>query len=414
MTKVAETVIFLVDIQSFYASVEHAERPELRGKPLVVSGDPQRRSGVILAACPLAKKKGVQNAERLFEALQKCPEATVVKPRMQKYLDVSMQITRILEEFTDQVEPYSIDEQFMDVTASQRLFGEPEEMATQVQQRIAQDTGVYARIGIGHNKVMAKMACDNFAKASQTGRFHLHQGNLQTKLWPLPVGAAFGVGRRMERHLKRMGLRTIGALANYPLPYLKKRWGINGHVLWMTANGMDASPVVTRSHARAQKAIGHGMTLPRDYHSWQDIKVIILELCEEVCRRARASGVMGLTVSAGARGADFDAPSGFHRQQTLTEATNYTMDVYNAALDLFRTFWDRRPIRQVHISLSQLQSDQVWQLSLFQDREKQFKLGYVMDDIRDRFGPISIMRASSLTQAGQVKDRAKKIGGHYR
>ncbi|TDQ38710.1 DNA polymerase-4 [Aureibacillus halotolerans] len=409
-----ERVVFLVDMQSFYASVERTERPELKGRPLLVSGDPKRRSGVILAACPLAKQHGVKNAERLYEALKKCPQAVVVKPRMQKYLDVSMQITCILEEFTDQVEPYSIDELFMEVTASQRLFGGPEEIAQQVQQRIMEDTGVYARVGIGTNKVLAKMACDNFAKKAPNGRYTLTPETIQHTLWPLPVECAFGVGRRMEVHLKRMGLRTVGQLANYPLPYLKKRWGINGHVLWMTANGYDHSPVNVRSHNRAQKAIGHGMTLPRDYHRFEDIRVVLLELSEEVCRRARTSRVMGITVSAGARGADFDNPSGFHRQQTLIEATNNTLDVYHAVVELYRTFWDRRPIRQAHVSLSQLQSDEVWQMSLFQDREKQLQIGYVMDGIRDRFGPVSIVRASSLRAAGQTTDRSKKIGGHYR
>lgn len=163
-----EKVIFLVDMQSFYASVEKAENPHLKNRPVIVSGDPEKRGGVVLAACPLAKQKGVVNASRLWEAQEKCPEAVVLRPRMQRYIDVSLQITAILEEYTDLVEPYSIDEQFMDITGSQKLFGTPMEIAKSIQGRIMREIGVYARVGIGPNKALAKIACDNFAKRIRT------------------------------------------------------------------------------------------------------------------------------------------------------------------------------------------------------------------------------------------------------
>lgn len=159
-----ERAILLVDMQSFYASVEKVEAPHLENVPLIVSGDPERRSGVVLAACPLAKKRGVQNASRLWEAQEKCPEAVVVRPRMQRYLDVSVMITELLEQYTDLVEPYSIDEQFLDITGSLTLFGSPHEIAQHIQTTIMNQTGIYARVGIGPNKVLAKMACDHFAK----------------------------------------------------------------------------------------------------------------------------------------------------------------------------------------------------------------------------------------------------------
>lgn len=143
-----EKVIFLVDMQSFYASVEKAENPHLKNRPVIVSGDPEKRGGVVLAACPLAKQKGVVNASRLWEAQEKCPEAVVLRPRMQRYIDVSLQITAILEEYTDLVEPYSIDEQFMDITGSQKLFGTPMEIAKSIQGRIMREIGVYARVGL--------------------------------------------------------------------------------------------------------------------------------------------------------------------------------------------------------------------------------------------------------------------------
>lgn len=409
-----EKVIFLVDMQSFYASVEKAEQPRLKKHPVIVSGDPERRSGVVLAACPIAKKKGVENASRLWEAVQKCPEAIVLRPRMQRYIDVSLQITEILEQYTDLVEPYSIDEQFMDVTGSLKLFGKPEEIARNVQDRIMREIGVYARVGIGKNKVLAKIACDNFAKKNENGIFRLHDQNLQTRMWPLPVGKMFGVGGRMRNHLNRMGISTIGNLAHFPLELLKKRWGIVGHVLWMTANGIDYSPV-TKTSLDGQKAIGHGMTLPKNYGDFEkEIKVILLELSEEVCKRSRHVGVTGQTVTVSCRGADFDFPTGFHRQMKLPEPTNHTADVFQAVCELFLKFWDRQPVRRLGVSLTQLSTDSMLQLNLFDDLLKKRSLGYVMDEIKNRFGETAVIRAVSKTASGQAHERAAKIGGHYK
>jgi DNA polymerase-4 len=408
-----ESVVFLVDMQSFYASVEKALRPELKGKPVVVAGDPERRGGVILAACPLAKSYGVQNAITLSEAAKLCPHLTVVRPRMGLYLKASLFITEILERFSDLVEPYSIDEQFISISGSEKLFGNPRTIARKIQDTIRVELGLYARVGIGPNKVLSKMACDHFAKKAENGIFSLTHDNLQRDLWPLPVEKMFGVGKRMGHHLRAMGIRTIGELAQFPLERLKRKWGINGHVLWMTANGFDPSPVTPQTFL-SQKAIGHHMTLPRDYRTAEEIRVVLLELCEEVCRRTRHHHLLGQTVSVGCRGADFDFPTGFYRQMKMPEATNQTMDLFAHAWNLFCRFWDGKPIRSVGVSLSGFTSDDAVQLHLFDDREKKWKLGYVMDEIKQRFGPTAILRAISLTPSGQAYDRAQKIGGHYR
>lgn len=408
-----QRVIFLVDMQSFYASVEKADQPTLKHRPVIVSGDPKKRSGIILAACPLAKKFGVKTAEALWQAKQKCPQAVVVRPRMQRYIDVSMQITTVLERFTDLVEVYSIDEQFMDVTGSQRLFGDPLTIARKVQHAIMEETRVYARIGIAPNKILAKMACDNFAKKHDHGIFCLTQENIQQHLWPLPVENMFGVGSRMKRHLTRMGILTIGDLAHFPVQILKQKWGINGQLLWLIAHGIDHSPVTTNTHAR-QKVIGHHMTLPRDYETLQEIRVVLLELSEEVARRARSHHCMGHTVSVSARGGDFDWPTGFHRQTTLSSPTNFGMDIFKPAFQLFRIHWDGLPVRSVGVTLSQLQPADHYQLSLFDMTLKKEKLSRAMDAIYAKYGPAAIVRAASLTDAGQAYDRAKKIGGHYK
>ncbi len=407
-------VIMLADMQSFYASVEKAAHPEFKDKPVAVAGDPARRSGIVLAACPMAKAQGVTTAERLGEALAKCPGLIVVRPRMEEYIRVSLQITDIFQSFTDLVEPYSIDEQFLDVTGSLRLFGgEPVEMARRIQQRILCETGVYSRFGIASNKVVSKMVCDNIAKKNESGIHWLKDGELESTLWNLPVKKMFMVGSRMMQHLNVMGIHTIGDLARTPLPKLRAKWGVNGEVLWRIANGLDDSPVKPGTHI-GQKAIGHQMTLPRDYRTKEELLVVLLELAELVAQRCRAKGYMGWVVSAGCQGADFDRPTGFYRQMKLADPTNLTEDVYRTAALLLERHWDGLPVRKVGVALSELIDDDEYQLVLFGEREKKLALERAADSIKAKYGNAALVRAASLKEAGQAKDRAVKIGGHYK
>jgi DNA polymerase-4 len=403
----------LIDMQSFYASVEKANYPEYKDKPLVVAGDPERRSGIVLAACPLAKKFGVTTAEALWQALKKCPDLVIVRPHMEQYIKVSMQITRILETYSDLVEPYSIDELFVDCSGSLHLFGNSiTEMAKLIQKRIMTETGIYARAGIGENKVIAKLCCDMIAKKNADGFFYLKKDELDKHIWDNPIRDMWGIGSRMEQHLLRMGIRTIGDLAKTPIKRLSK-WGVNGQVIWRVANGIDDSPVTPSTHSH-QKVIGNGMTLPRDYREAWEIEVVLLDLCSQICRRTREKGLMGSVVSMGLSGADWDNPTGFSRQMKLVDPTNVTVDVYAAVKKLFYTHWDRMPVRRLSVAISNLTSADTYQLSLFDDTEKKRAVDKVMDDIKDRFGEVSILRASSLTSAGQAVDRNAKIGGHYK
>ncbi|WLV23498.1 DNA polymerase IV [Aciduricibacillus chroicocephali] len=406
--------ILMADMQSFYASVEKASHPEWANKPVIVSGDPEKRSGIILAACPLAKKYGIETTEPLWQARRKCPEAVIVRPRMQLYIDVSCLITSILERYSDKVEVFSIDEQFIDVTGSTGLFGDPALIARQMQQEILEQTGIFARVGIAPNKVLAKMACDAFAKKNKSGIARLSDDNFREKMWPLPVSKLFGVGSRMKQHLNRIGIRTIGQLAEFPVDRLRKRWGINGEVLWRFANGIDLSPVSPDTHEQHQKAIGHRMTLPRDYETAEEIRVILLELSEEVARRARRQGYIGQTASLTIGGTEYHGRSGFHRQIRMLSATSSGLDLYRAILPLFEKHWDGLPIRSAGISLSQLSDAATIQLNLFEPTLQKERLNEAMDAVRDKYGPTAMFRASSLAAAGQVHERAAKIGGHYK
>ncbi|MGO4696643.1 DNA polymerase IV [Paenibacillus sp. 2TAB26] len=416
-------VIMLADCQSFYASVEKAEHPEYRHLPVAVAGDPERRSGIILAACPIAKSFGVTTAERLGDSLAKCPDLIIIKPRMQLYIDVSMMITSIYQSYTDLVEPYSIDEQFLDVTGSLHLYGSPDELAHHIQTRIQEELGVYTRFGIAENKILAKTACDNYAKKNDAGIYTLSRDNLEDTLWTLPVSKMFMVGSRMTRHFQSMGLETIGQLAATPLEKLKlmmrrkfgKNSDINAELYWNIANGIDKSPVTPGTHQVAPKAIGHMMTLPRDYGKLEEIKVVLLELTELVCQRCRGKGYMGHVVSVGLMGADYDRPTGFSRQMKMDDPTNVTNQVYRAAVELMLRHWDGYPVRKVGVSLSQFSQDDEYQLSLFDpNREKTMALERATDALKRKYGDATILRAVSITDAGQAQHRSEKIGGHYK
>ncbi|WP_166238077.1 DNA polymerase IV [Paenibacillus turpanensis] len=416
-----ERTIFLIDGQSFYASIEKAARPELSKKPVAV-GDPSRKSGILLAACPEAKARGVNTGLRVGEALAQCPDLVVVRPRMQTYISISLFITEIFESFTDLVEPYSIDEQFLDVTGSVSYFGSPEEIARQIQTRVLLSTGVRIRVGIGPTKILAKMATDNFAKKRPDGIFRLDSSNIESELWPLSVNQMFMVASRMTKHFVRMGLFTIGDIARLELAEFKRRMrremgkqsDIQAEYYWQTARGIDPSPVVP-SIRNKLKSVSHGKTLRSSlYTKLEDIEVVLLELVLEVCRRSRKHGYSGRVVTVGAQETDGTRGTWFHRQVTLPHATSLSHEVAAAAIGLFRTYWSGLPVSHLHVTLTQLTDDAVQQLTLFEDRVKAYNLERTTDHIIDRFGSAAIMRASSLLKSGVALERAEQIGGHYR
>ncbi|MBT9253296.1 MAG: DNA polymerase IV [Brockia lithotrophica] len=407
-----ERVVLLVDMESFFASVEVAARPDLRGHPVVVAGDPERRHGVVLAATREAKACGVSTAMTLGEALLLCPEAVVVRPHMARYLATSLQITGLLEAFSDLVEPYSIDEQFVELTPTLHLFGTAEAAAQEIRRRIREVTGINARVGIGPNKLAAKMACDVYAKKISEGVFRVSPGEFAEAFWHRPVEDLFGVARRLGAHLRGMGIRTIGQLAQTPEELLRRRFGKLGARLHRYANGIDPSPV-DPSLIWRQKGVGRGITLPRDYREGRDVEIVILELADEVAHRARALGVLGKVVGVGIGGAyGLEGRHGFFRQTHLSAPTRSPAEIAAAARALFRRHWSGFPVRHVSVFLGGLSDDGVFPLELFRDRLREEKMYRTVDYIWARFGRASLVRASSLTSAGQARERARKIGGH--
>ncbi|NBD27982.1 DNA polymerase IV [Paenibacillus glycinis] len=414
--------IFLIDGQSFYASVEKAAHPEYSDKPVAV-GDPTRMNGIVLAACPIAKSRGVTTASRVGEALARCPDLVVIRPRMGTYIQVSLLITRIFESYTELVEPYSIDEQFLDVTGSLAYFGEsPQELAARIQKDVQLSTGVWSRVGIGPTKILAKMATDNYAKKTDEGVFELSYDKLESTLWELPVHQMFMVASAMTRHFTRMGLSRIGDIARMDFGEFKRRMrremgkqsDIQAGYYWQTARGIDPSPVEPGIRHQL-KSVSHGKALRWNlYRELKDIEVVLLELVVEVCQRTRRNRFMGSVVSVSAAETDGVRSCWFSRQTTLPQPTSLTHEVAAAALKLFREHWNGLPISRLSIALGQLSDDSVIQLTLFEDRSRAYSKERAIDAIKERYGSTAIMRASSLLESGVARERAEQIGGHYK
>jgi len=386
--------ILLADMNAFFASVHQALQPELRGKPVIVGGDSAKRHGIVLAASYEAKSKGIKTGMTVHEARILCPQAVFINPQHHLYVHFSTRILRIMKDFTPLVEPFSIDEAFLDVTGCRSLFGSPVEIARKLKGRIRKETGITCSIGIGPNKLLAKMAA---GLQKPDGLTLLHYEDVPLRIWPLPVRQLFGVGPRYERHLNLLNIHTIGDLSKFPVSILKRKFGVYGEVLWHSANGMDSSPVDPNT-LDITKSIGQQITLPRDYERREDIKVVILELSDLVAERVRAGGYVGRTVVLSLKDSNF---AWLSRMHTLPEFTDLAFDISKTGLIILKKHWpDGWPVRMVGVALAGLTSQKMEQLTLFGEREKLKKTEEACDRIRSRFGERAVFRAVSLTRAG--------------
>ncbi|MEW6424552.1 MAG: DNA polymerase IV [Bacillota bacterium] len=389
-----QRVILLADMNAFFASVHQALDPALKGKPVIVGGDPARRHGVVLTASYEAKARGVKTGMTVYEAEKLCPEGIFLKPQHHLYIHFSTRILRIMHDFTPLVEPFSIDEAFLDVTGCAKLLGPPREIARRLKERIRLEVGVTCSIGIGPNKLLAKMAAE---LEKPDGLTVLDHADVPKRLWPLPVRELFGVGPRYEHHLKLYNIHTIGDLARFPVKILKKRFGVNGEILWRCANGIDESPVDPDTLERA-KSVGQQITLPRDYRTHEEMKVVILELADLVAQRAREGGYWGKTVVLSLKDAGF---AWLSRMSTLAEYTDLAADICRAALALLKRHWPPGwPVRMIGVALAGLVPKRVEQPTLFGEKEKISSSERACDRIRSRFGERAVFRAVSLTKAG--------------
>lgn len=389
-----QRVIFLVDMNAFFISCELTRRPELKGKPAAVAGDPKRRSGIILAANYEARKFGVKTTMVLHEAKRLCPALLLVPPEHEFYEKKSQEVMKILSRYSPIVEQNSIDEAWLDLTGCEALFGSPREIAEKIMAEIQGELDLWCSIGISENKFLAKMASE---MKKPLGITEVWEKDVPEKLWPLPVREMYGVGKQTEKKLSELGIHTIGQLAAFDRTMLCKLLGKYGDELHRLSHGKDGSPV-TEVPYRENKSISRSTTLSEDTTDLEYAKKVILRLAEEVGSDARRQGLRGKTISIEMKYSNFEAIT----RQKSTTPTYLTRDVYRVAEKLLEENWNRhRPVRLLGVGLSNYQEESP-QVSIFDMVEapsldyKEESLEKTIDTLRERFGTGKIKRAKIL------------------
>ncbi len=400
------SIIFHIDVNSAFLSWEAVYRLhhlggtlDLRNIPSVISGNLESRHGIILAKSLPAKKYNIQTGEPIVSAVKKCPNLYIAPPNYNLYQRCSKAFINILKSYSPILEQYSIDEAFLDVTQVVHLYDNPEALAFQIKEQIFNELGFTVNIGVSTNKVLAKMASD-FKKPN---RIHtLYPAEMREKMWPLPVGDLFFVGRASTRKLTLLGIHTIGDLARFDPTILRQHFKKHGEVIWNYANGIDSSPVL--DVRPANKGYGNSTTIAFDVTDDATAKKVLLALCETVGTRLRKNQVKIEVIAIGIK--TFDLHTKTH-QLTLPTATNITRELYQSACLLFEELWDGTPIRHLGVHTSRVQdNDCIEQLNLFSlrqlnlfeltDYQRYEELDATIDAIRTRFGKDAIKRATFL------------------
>ena len=414
-----ERIIFHVDANSAFLSWTAAYRVkvlgetlDLRDVPSVIAGDKASRHSIILAKSTPAKKYGIRTGEPLFQALEKCPDLIVAPPDYGLYVEASRHFVQMLRQFSPMVQQYSIDEAWVDMTGTQRLFGAPRLAAEKMRQRIWDELGFTVNVGISSNKLLAKMAGD-FEKPNKVHTLFLEE--MEGKMWPLPVRDLFLVGSATEKKLKGLGIYTIGDLARAELPVLKKRLGKHGETIWHYANGRNAEMVTPEPEEN--KGYGNSTTTPEDVVTYSYAYQVILSLCETVAMRMRQDDKCGRCVSIHLRTNEFQH---FSHQTLLHGATNITSELFEAACRIFDEAWDGvTPLRQLGVQVTRLSNEPYQQYDLFSGMspvqyEKKLRLDETVDSLRDRFGEDIIRRAKFAGGNGNHMvgglDKARRTG----
>lgn len=389
-----ERIILHSDLNNFYASVECLYHPEYRGKPLAVLGDPEARHGIVLAKNYEAKSRDVRTGDPKWMAEQKCPGIVFVPPHYDLYMKHSRLVRQIYSEYTDQVEPYGLDECWLDVTGSTRLFGSGEEIADKIRKRVKSELGVSVSVGVSFNKIFAKLGSD-LKKPDATTVIECDR--FKEVVWPLPVKELLYVGRATHNKLKRRGIFTIGDLANANPESLKFWLGKMGIVLWQFANGLDTSPVSNIGAKSLIKTVGNSTTAPRDLISDEDIRIILTVLCESVSARLREYGFICRTVQLGIRDNELEW---IERQGKLEIPNRTAKSIFELSFALYKKHANGRPVRSLSVRACDLEPVDFMQLSLLPEArrlEKQEELESVVDGLRSRFGHFSVQRGIMLT-----------------
>ena len=394
-----ERQILHVDVNNAFLSwtavemLKNGSKIDIREIPAIIGGDESRRAGIVLAKSMKAKEMGVKTGETIYMARKKCNNLQVYPGlKRAKYKEYSDRLYKMLLEYTEIIERFSIDECFLDMT--DYLMGDTLlNKAKEINRRVKRELGFTVNIGVAHNKLLAKMASD-FQKPD---RIHtLFEKEISTKMWPLHVSELFMLGKKTVPKLYNMKINTIGDLAKTDRNLLVKKFGKYGNMLWEFANGIDKSPVTNVKEE--PKSVGNSITLPADISNIEKLKEVILELTEQVTYRLRKHGLKASTVSVQLRTSDF---KDFSHQKKLEYTTANTKNIYNKAIEILNEMYkEGLPIRLIGVRVDNLVNENNEQLSLFsnQNNEKQDKLDKVLDALKDKYGYESIKRARTLSE----------------
>jgi len=385
--------ILHVDMDAFYASVEQLDHPELKGLPVIVGADPRNGAGRgVVAACSYeARKFGVHSALPISQAWRRCPQGTYVRPRLARYQEVSREIMAVFRDYTDLVEPLSIDEAFLDVTGSTTLLGSAEDIARQIKEQIQRETGLSASVGVATNKFLAKIASD---LDKPDGMVVVPDDGVEAFLRHLPISKLWGVGPKTEAKLGKLGIGTIGELAAITQSTLARTLGSSGTHLWELAHGRDDRAVTPNWEP---KSISNETTFARDTQSREQLVATLRRLSDKVAARLRKQNYRTRTISLKLRYSSFAT---YSRQKSLPEPTDDGDMIFEQVRTLFETFPLDESIRLIGVGTSNLmaKNQEPAQLRLFssqqQDRDK---LSRALDEIHERFGDDSLHRASDLS-----------------
>lgn len=387
-------VIMHIDQNAFFASVEQQANPELRGKPIAVVGGQGRT--VITTSSYESRARGVKTGMAVWEAKRACPELIIVVGDNRKYQHTSSKIVEIFRDYTPEVEVFSIDEAWLDVTNSLSLFESPERIAHLIKARIRHAFGITCSIGIAPNKLLSKLASD---MQKPDGLVVIKPEEVARVLERMPIRELCGIGKKMQRHLNMMSIYTCGELGRCDETRLTRRFGIIGTRLKEMGQGIDNSPVIPYDRESDVKSVGHSSTLDRDISDPVEIRRFLLQLSEMVGSRARRYGVSGKTVHLYVRYADFFSSWG--KQTTLKSYINLSDEIYRAALSILDTVELEQPVRLMGVSISNLKH-QAEQLPLFEDERRKLFATQAMDSLNDRFGEMAVTYGSLLPRKEQA------------
>lgn len=396
------------DMNCFYASVEMMLNPSLRGKPVAVCGATEDRHGIVLAKSEPAKKAGIKTGMVNFEARQLCPDVIFVHPHYEQYMKYSMLAHEIYYRYTELVEPFGMDECWLDVSESTSLFGSPYQIAEEIRNAIKSELGLTVSIGVSFNKIFAKLGSDMKKPDAVT---EITKDNFTEKVWPLSVSELLYAGRSTTARLNGYGIYTIGDLASTDPTLLQSWFGINGIKLLRYANGTDDSRVMHRNFVSPVKSIGHGITCTANLENEDEVRRVILELSQDVGHKLRVHGLRATGVQISVRTSEL---FGMQYQCRLPVSTTVPSEIAHYGFELFRSryIWNQ-PVRAITIRAISLEpSDEIVQLDLFNNYERMDKLNEIqtaVEDIRRRFGKKSIRPASLFTDLKMPEHSDKEI-----